>query len=85
MRRRRAHALRLRYGRAVAKTFVGPFTIEVENTLLGSRQHHSASPYATLEEARDSAVGQAHRSRKFAIYNVLDRKGNVVESHRGIH
>lgn len=80
----RRHRLRARYGRAVSGAFVAPYTIEVENRVLGKRTHWKASPYASLEEARESARGHAQRSRKFAVYNILDAKGRVVESHQGV-
>lgn len=59
------------------------FTIEVENRLLGSRQHRRASVYPTLDAARAVAKVEAGRSRSFATYNVLDAKGRVVESFTG--
>lgn len=62
----------------------GPFTIEQRNELTGNYQHRKASPYATLEEARARAEQEAQRSRKFVEFNVLDRKGSVVFSVRGV-
>jgi hypothetical protein len=63
----------------------GPYTIEDLNELLGSRHHRKGTTYATLEEARYSAMAKANSKRKFAVFNVLDRRGDVVESYRGIH
>jgi hypothetical protein len=74
--------LRHRYGRA-STGHAPPYTIEVENRLLGTRQHWKKSPHDTLESARDSAKAHADRSRSFATYNILDARGRMVESHQG--
>ncbi len=65
------------------KAIEGPFTIEEENRLLGSRQHRKVTKYDTFEEADARAMEEANRSRSFAWYNVLDRKGHIVSQHQG--
>jgi hypothetical protein len=60
------------------------YTIEVENRLLGSRQHRKASKYP-FDEACSKAKAEASRSRKFATYNVLDYRGQVIASYVGEH
>ncbi len=62
----------------------GPYTIESENSLTGTRQHRKATKYESFEEADAHAKQEAQRSRKFATYNVLDRRGAVVSSHQGV-
>lgn len=69
---------------AATKADAGPpYTIEHVNTLLGSRQHRKASPYAILEAAEGWAKEEASRVRKFVHINVLDRAGNVVATFAG--
>lgn len=60
----------------------GPYTIESENHLLGTRQHRSASKYDSLEAACISAEAQMQRSQPFMVYNVLDSKKHVVASFK---
>lgn len=62
----------------------GPYTIESENSLTGTRQHRKATKYESFEEADARAKQEASRSRKFATYNVLDQRGAVVSSHQGV-
>lgn len=59
------------------------FTIEHVNTLLGSRQHRKASPYALQSQAEERAKQEAERTRSFVTINVLDAKGKVVASFKG--
>jgi hypothetical protein len=67
-----------------ARTDAGPpYTIETENTLTGTRQHRKATPYDSLDAARESAVRQASGTRTFVRFNVLDRRGNVIETFQG--
>ena len=61
----------------------GPFTIETENHLLGSRQHMKATKYETFEEADARAIEKANTTRTFVTHNVLDRRDRVVASHKG--
>jgi hypothetical protein len=78
---RRGRALKRRYGRAAVGG--GPYTIESENRLLGSRQHRKAMKYETLEDAQARAKEEAARSRSFAHFNVLNAKGAVVATYQG--
>lgn len=62
---------------------MGPYTIEVENRLLGSRQHRKATKYTSYDAAAERAKEEAARSRSFAHFNVLDARGKVLATFQG--
>jgi hypothetical protein len=59
----------------------GPYKIEVENHVLGSRRTYNTK-YDKVEEACASAEQHAARSQPFMVYNVLDSRGNVLATFR---